>query len=428
MLRSVNDLSSEVLPITTVGPENSEVFGNPASYLDTKTNKCGSTAASRRRRVRWERLFYLWEFSSLKRVRGCRRWSRTASGEVNVRMSKQGDQIAAGYEGLAKCGSGWACPLCSASIESARREEIRQIVEGAAAEGLGVAFLTMTLRHMASDSLDDLLTAAGKMYRSVTQSRAVRNRLKALHSQGYIRVLEITHGQNGWHPHFHLVLLFDWDQVLADRALERVGAPWEDERFDSELQGLADAMHATWAKRAAKEGLGEPLRDFFDIRTVEAGDLSKYLTKQTLIPNEKEIAGVGYEMAGRGLKDGRKDSRTPWQIFDDFTETGDLDDLDLWHAYEAATHGKRSIVFSRGLKDRYVISERSDQEVVDEEVGSIEDRVFTIIDWSTVASQPGLPARILNVLERSGVDAAMAECVGYGVPVRRPDEKPSSVS
>ena len=398
------------------------------SDLDTKTNKSGKTASDTRRHKRWNMLFHLWEFSSLKRVRACRRWSHNTFGEVNVRMSEREDgSMGSGYEGLAKCGSAWACPLCAASIEAKRREEIQQIVEGATCDGYAAAFLTMTLRHMAGQSLSKLLDASAKMYRSVMDSRAVRSRLDDLERQGYVRVLEITHGLNGWHPHYHLILLFDWNAVALKRGLEPSEAPWKDEQFNEALQDLADAMHATWAKRARKEGLGEPLREFFDIRPIDSADISQYLTKQTvLVINEKEIAGASYETAGRTLKEGRKDSRTPWDIFQDFTETGDLEYLDLWNEYEQAPKGKRSVVFSQGLKKRYVGVDKSDQEIVDEEVGTVEDRVFTIIDWSTVARVPGLPSQILSTLEREGIASAMAECVWNGVPVRLPQKGSSS--
>lgn len=380
-------------------------------YLDTKTNNYGKqsarSASSARRSRAFQLLFNLWEFSSLDRVRSCRRWSHTSEGQVHVRRTVEGDKVTSGYEGLAKCGSAWSCPMCARTIEARRREEIRHIVQGARADGLQIAMLTMTLRHKDGQSLAKLLDVSGKGYRSVMDSRAVRNRLKELGLDGYVRVLEINVGRNGWHPHYHVVLLFDTE-------LQGVV-------FDDALKELADAMFRTWSNKAKKEGLAKPMRDFFHIERIDAGDVSTYLTKKSFVPNEKNIEAVGFEMAGRTVKDARGESRTPWDVFADFTDTGDLDDLDLWHEYEGATKGKRSITFSRGLKARYVGADVSDQDIVDEEKGTVEDRIFTIIDWSTVARKKGLYTKILDAVEHEGIDAALALCVWNGVPVRAPD-------
>ncbi|MBM7457299.1 plasmid rolling circle replication initiator protein Rep, partial [Oceanisphaera litoralis] len=43
---------------------------------------------------------------------------------------------------------------------------------------------------------------------------------------GYIRALEVTHGENGFHPHFHIIMFTSKD--LGSSVLEHVyGQSWQ---------------------------------------------------------------------------------------------------------------------------------------------------------------------------------------------------------
>jgi hypothetical protein len=67
--------------------------------------------------------------------------------------------------------------------------------------------LTLTLRHDASMSLFDVLGALLRSYRNSRHRKA----FKAIRSLtvGVVRALEITWGENGWHPHLHLLLFME---------------------------------------------------------------------------------------------------------------------------------------------------------------------------------------------------------------------------
>jgi hypothetical protein len=125
-------------------------------------------------------------------------------------------------------------------------------------------------------------------------------------------------------------------------------------------------------------------------------------------------------MAGSMTKRGRgKQSRTPWQILQDFQETGDLDDWDLWAEFEQASKGRRALVWSPGLKAQVGVDEVSDEAIAEEAEGSSEDAVFTLTGFGqAVRNRSRLGGEILNVLAADGGLAAMAFCVLQGLLVR----------
>jgi hypothetical protein len=69
--------------------------------------------------------------------------------------------------------------------------------------------LTLTLRHDSSMSLFEVLGALLRSYRNSRHRKAFK-KIRGL-TIGVVRSLEITWGENGWHPHLHLLLFIDSD-------------------------------------------------------------------------------------------------------------------------------------------------------------------------------------------------------------------------
>jgi hypothetical protein len=84
-------------------------------------------------------------------------------------------------------------------------------------------------------------------------------------------------------------------------------------------------------------------------RTVSAdssGALGVYLSKLAL------------EVSSGTTKTARQQaSRTMWQVLRDGLDTGLADDLEAWEQYERASHGRKHVTFSRGLRRRYRLAE-----------------------------------------------------------------------
>lgn len=108
------------------------------------------------------------------------------------------------YSNLMKCGSVWVCPVCNYRIGSVRRIEIENIVDRAKSEGKKIYHLTLTIRHSQFDDLEKQLKEMSGYFANISKKKTYKELFK---NTKYIRALEITHGSNGWHPHYHILLI-----------------------------------------------------------------------------------------------------------------------------------------------------------------------------------------------------------------------------
>lgn len=273
-----------------------------------------------------------------------------------------GDQVSvhsdgaghAHFSGAERCVSIWACPVCSAVIRSERAREIACAVKAHQEQGGSVVFLTLTLRHKKTDQLALTLDAAlsgwrdlmrGRWWAGSTRVHGVRDRFGI---EGYIRATEVTYGQvSGWHPHLH-VLLFT-ETALSDRQIEQLG----------------DEFHRRWADLAQKRVGRRPDRIHgVDVQRVDEGGrvLAQYLGK--VQDGKKWTASA--ELARGDVKQGRGGSLAPFQLLDEDCVGPAPWRRRLWGEYVAATKGRKAITWSRGLKKRYDVHERSDEEIIED--------------------------------------------------------------
>jgi hypothetical protein len=205
--------------------------------------------------------------------------------------------------------------------------------------------LTLTAPHQRSDELAPLLAKQAKAVGSFWKDKTVRNVLTEMGTIGQIRAWEVTHGRksaqnNGWHPHFH-VLLFSGSGV--DLA-----------RFDkAQMQDWAVRLYLRWAAKCKAAGLGEP--SFKHGLKLDDGDkAAAYATKWGL---EDEIT--------RGhIKKGKQGGETPFDLLRSFlADKSDKQAAALFQVYAAAFKGKRQLHWSHGLKARYAIEDATDEEV-----------------------------------------------------------------
>jgi hypothetical protein len=279
-----------------------------------------------------------------------------------------GPLLLAHVSGIMRCGSVWACPVCAPVVRGRRARDIDEGVapwlghdrslQGRSTpdadvepskSGHGtVLFLTLTLRHHLADGLAGRLAVVSWALRHVLKGAPWKRRKEALGYVGAIRAVEVTYGRNGWHPHLHALLFFE--RELSAR----------------ELADLKAWLFGRWGSVCEARGFGSITRaNGVDLRPVRASgnELGEYLTKVD------GGWGAGLELARADLKGGRRSgSRSPFSILREFLETGDAELLALWKEYEAATFGKRAIVWSRGLRARLGLA----AEVSDEEAAAAE--------------------------------------------------------
>jgi hypothetical protein len=307
----------------------------------------------------------------------------------------------AGFAGLSTCGSVWADPVCNAKVMARRALEIGAAVEMWQARGGRVAFVTLTMRHRRGQRLTDLWDGLSKAWGRVTSGKGwVVDQARA-GVEGWLRVVEVTDGGNGWHVHIHS-LLFLAPGVTA-----------------STLVAVHGSMLGRWAGGLRAAGLGVPLAVGQDAKLLAGAadsDLSRYFTKAV---HGGHAVGLEFTASQTKAVRGAHGTRPVWSLLDAVVESGDADALDRWHEWERASKGRRQLTWSQGLRKRLGLGvEQTDEAVAGEEMGSSADDLVLITaeGWSRVIARH-LSVALLEVTERQGLGGARAllesEGVGY---------------
>lgn len=367
-----------------------------------------------RKRVRWEARDLLRHISASPRLMRCGRTPVRAGG-VQVRLTVGPTGAHAGYAGLSTCGNVWACPVCSAKILNRRTTEIQSGIAGWLGGGRGrrVAMLTLTLRHRQGQALSDLWDGLGAAWRRMGKQRSWLNLLDTYGVRGTIRVTEVTHGANGWHVHYHVILFCD----------QRLSRAWE------EFAGIAFGMWRDSVEAQGFQALDKTGPQDFRVykRTAQAAQaLAEYVSKGVYSERVGSDRGLALEVTRSDMKAGKFGNRTPFQILRDLlsevSATGavDDDDLALWLEFESAARKRKAHVWSNGLRDLLGVGqESSDEDIAGEEVGTSADAIAEIPTeaWRAMFRlRPGATYYLLSYIERAaGDDGSELERLSRGV-------------
>ena len=270
---------------------------------------------------------------------------RNKSQEIQVWKSKE--HQTAHYSGLQTCGSVWRCPVCSAKIAERRRAEIVQAMDAHKETGGCVNLLTLTCPHQVNDNLADLLAKQKKALNSFWSDRHVKAVLSEMESIGQIRALEVTHGRlspqnNGWHPHYH-VLVFGG--AVVDQARSDVFR-WDD---------WETTLYTRWANACTLAGLGAPSRAH-GLKLDDGSKAAKYVSKWGL---EDEMTKGHTKKATHG--------ETPFDFLRAYLlDKNDKQAAALFIEFAKTFEGKRQLHWSKGLKKRYAVTEKSDETISEE--------------------------------------------------------------
>lgn len=383
--------------------EGGKTPGEPSKIRPERLSKTAAKNARRSERMELQRTAA--RLTPNLRVAHCL-W--TPTGQTVELLRRQAD---ARFQGVQTCGSVWNCPCCSARISEVRRGELRQLEEwaGSPKRGLRLVMMTLTARHR-NRALRDLVDRLGKAWRRM-QNRKGWQRFRQGALSGYVRVIEATHGaKNGWHPHYHVLLLIEADS-------------------DEQALAMLEPFRAVWLDCLRKEGLTGTAQRAFHI---QAGDaVSAYISKhgryeadQKAATKARQFWGIAEEMTlartKRGRGEGEGKGRSPWQILRD-AHSGDEASEKLWQEYALVMHGRRQQVWSDGLKEKIGLLEIEDEEAAEgEEYTEDADEtlaVWTKAEWRRVRSRR---AEILAAAEAGG-DAVAVERAASGPDEEVPD-------
>lgn len=306
-------------------------------------------------------------------IRKCRR-VRVEPG-VEVLASPEGG---AHLGGLETCQSMWECPCCAQSKKIEREHEVRHVVDAHKRAGGAVYMATFTVRHGWGDGLkatcDGLMAAwkafiQGRQWVEFRQSWGVET----------IRAIEVTHGDNGWHPHLHVLML----------VREAMGPMGEAD--------VADWMYERWALKVADK-LGEK-----HIPSPTHG------TDFRLSHNAEYITKLGLELTdsydSKETRGTNRAGRKPFEILAGLAS--DAADRPLWHDWVVGMKGRRFMAWSRGLKPaREAAAVAWKQRRADESEAAVQVAMLTAREWDQCRDVRGFRAALLDAAEHPTEAAA----------------------
>lgn len=316
-------------------------------------------------------------------------WHRTAkckhvtvAGGVGVHASRE--HGSAFYSGLMNCSNVWTCPVCAAKVQERRRAEVAQAVVWAEASGLQSVMVTLTFPHYVWQKLADLLTQQADALHRLRAGAPWSRFKKSAGYQGLIRSLELTLGQNGWHPHTH-ELWFVSAHVDAETMKAIVLERWKSCCAKAGLLDLGNAEQV-----AAFEAHAVDVKGWCTA--------SDYLAKQ----DDSRHWGVDSEIAKASTKQGRAKGKHPFGLLKLYQE-GDQKAGAQFLDYAAAMKGKRQLYWSAGLKDRVGVDDQTDEEVNEEQRDAADLLgLIDLADWWLIRKSPRRKAKVLDLAESNG--------------------------
>ena len=251
------------------------------------------------------------------------------------------------------CGNIWTCATCSARIRARRETELQTALAQHCANGGQIGMMTLTLRHHKGDSLAKSIDKLNDSWARLQRY----HRYKQLHHllSGSIATLEITLGDNGWHPHLHIILLAKPDATHDDvrDATDILRSGWSNlvNRL-TDRYSIAHGLNLVWFGR-------------------DSTAAAKYATK------------IAKEMTLTSSKKGND----PLALLD----RNDNEATALFIEYAYATYRRQCHRWSNGLKAALNTAELTDEQLNDDnETLGVEVLVIARELWNSVGDKQRL--------------------------------------
>ena len=279
-------------------------------------------------------------YSPVSRVARCLRVRRYDKLDIEVWKSKE--HSSSHFGGLQTCASVWTCSVCAAKISERRRMELLNAIAQHQKSGGQVLLLTLTNPHTASDCLQATLKAQSLAMSRFNGNRSSRSLFEDLGCIGTVRAWEVTHGVNGWHPHFHILLFVSAGPYRVD---------------------YRHSFYLAWANACRLAGLSTP-SETHGVSLDDGSRAAEYASKW----------GLDQEMTKGHIKKANKGS-TPFDFLRSYLRDGD-DRLAAarFLEYAKAFKGRRQLVWSMGLKALFDLGDVTDEEIA----GHLDDQALQL--------------------------------------------------
>lgn len=302
------------------------------------------------------------------------------TGDSNILVAKNKDDRAF-YTGLTSCSSVWRCPSCAYYISKVRQLEIYKLLNYYKEEKYEMSFVTLTVPHKKSTNFQDLIQQINENFRKIQRVRAYKP-IKSSYL-GMIKAFEITYGENGWHPHLHIIF-------IHNKGYTR-------EELDIHMKSLI-RLHSK------RNGATQIAQDYKPVYTNE--DISDYVTKWD----------VSKEISQGNLKNS---STTYFGMLRDISEKRKkFEDLRFeMEMYSQVTKHKAHLLISPKIREHYKIvnpDTKQDSEIVQEDI--IESLIFEISPgiWKQIRNT-NIPPTLLSKYEVGGIRAVAQYLYQKGV-------------
>lgn len=291
-----------------------------------------------------------------ERVCNClkKRIDKTNQREVKYNEYRQ----KAHWANVQRCASLWICPVCAKQISEKRREELKNGLDSWKVKHKGsVLLLTLTFSHSQNQPLKFLLEGLKSAMKRFNETTRVQSIFKILGVKQKINGLEVTYGQNGWHPHRHILLLT--------------------EHYVLDFKNYVNELSQLWIKACIKSGLNAPsMTHGLDLR--DGSYAEKYVQKW----------GLEHELTKGHIKKGRGESLTPFDLlqlsFEDHEIFGKKPSK-LWQEFGVGIKRQQMLRWGSGLKKLLEIDDKTDQELAEETekqsilLRTVDEYVFSLL-------------------------------------------------
>lgn len=280
------------------------------------------------------------------------------------------------YGNVIRCGSVWVCPVCAKKITEFRKNELKQITEkwisgitikkleskpkdfigpknlliGNSIDKGHLYLLTLTMPHYSFQSLsllkEKLKIASTYFFGGKNNEKMFQNQLgKHFH----VKNTEVTYGQNGWHPHHH-ILIFS-DKYLSIK----------------EFSKIRDDLADHWSKSLHHAGIRKLKGDekYIACDLQDGTYASDYVAKW----------GIESELTKGHIKKGR-DSFTPFdflRLIESDSKAFDKDPSDLFREFADAFKGVPQLSYSRSCKFAHSLEDKDDDEIMNQ---TLDEAIF----------------------------------------------------
>lgn len=244
--------------------------------------------------------------------------------DIYITLNNSESASSAGLAGLQTCGSICSCPVCATNKMVEYGQDIRKALIFAEQQNLRPIMLTLTARHTRQMTLKYFKDAFKDAWNFFQRQRKWKEIKALMKIQHMIASREITHGDNGWHYHMHILFFVPVSSVHHASSVTKESSGIQKTWMQSLEANNLDALDEIAAKLSGKNASDTYLAKLgFEIS--DSGDLAFELT--------------GNENKGK-------------TVFDllEMAHYGDIGAESLYVEYVNEMQGHNWITFSHGFK------------------------------------------------------------------------------